>query len=241
MKFDQAKFDIRCEWGQEGVLQLAPISDVVIVVDILSFSTCVDIATSRGASAFPYKWRDESTQTFADSMGAELAQKRGEGRYSLSPASLLSIPRGTRLVLPSPNGSTLSLATGKTPTIAGCLRNARAAALAAMTYGTKIAVIPAGERWSNHTLRPAIEDWIGAGAILSYLAGRLSPEAELAIAAYESRRPNLERLIKQCNSGQELIKQGFEQDVDLALQLNTSDCVPTLTKGTYINLAKKED
>jgi 2-phosphosulfolactate phosphatase len=55
MNFDQAVFDVRCEWGQQGILQLAPISDVVIIVDVLSFSTCVDIATSRGAIAFPYQ------------------------------------------------------------------------------------------------------------------------------------------------------------------------------------------
>jgi 2-phosphosulfolactate phosphatase len=241
MKFDQADFDVRCEWGQQGVLQLAPISDVVVIVDVLSFSTCVDIVTSRGAIAFPYQWRDESAQAFADSMDAELAQKRGEGRYSLSPASLLSILAGIRLVLPSPNGSTLSLATGETPTIAGCLRNAQAVALAAMTYGRKIAVIPAGERWRDRSLRPSLEDWMGAGAILSYLTGRLSPEAELAIAAYENMRPNRERLIKHCGSGQELIGQGFEQDVDLAMQLNTSDCVPTLVNGSYLNRARKED
>ncbi|NER84514.1 MAG: hypothetical protein F6K42_34335, partial [Leptolyngbya sp. SIO1D8] len=140
MKFDQADFDIRCEWGQQGILQLAPISDVVVIVDVLSFSTCVDIVTSRGAISFPYQWRDESAQAFANSMDAELATKRGEGRYSLSPASLLSIPHGTRLVLPSPNGSTLSLATDATPTITGCLRNAQAVASAAMRHGSKIAV-----------------------------------------------------------------------------------------------------
>ncbi|MGD1861448.1 MAG: 2-phosphosulfolactate phosphatase [Leptolyngbyaceae cyanobacterium] len=235
MKFDQADFDIRCEWGQQGVLQLAPISDVVIIVDVLSFSTCVDVATSRGAIAFPYQWRDQSAQAFADSMEAELATKRGTGKYSLSPASLLSISPGTRLVLPSPNGSTLSLATGATPTIAGCLRNAKAVAFAAMNYGPKIAVIPAGERWEDHSLRPAIEDWIGAGAILSHFAGRLSPEAQLAVATYQSLCPNLERLIRQCGSGQELIEAGFEQDVDLSLQLSVSGCVPTLTEGAYIN------
>ncbi|MEO1070051.1 MAG: 2-phosphosulfolactate phosphatase, partial [Cyanobacteria bacterium J06638_6] len=169
MTFNQSEFDVRCEWGQQGVLQLAPINDVVIIVDVLSFSTCVDIATGRGAIAFPYQWRDGSAQTFAQSMHAELATKRGTGQYSLSPASLLSIPQGTRLVLPSPNGSTLSLATGKTPTIAGCLRNAKAVASAAMSYGQKIAVIPAGERWSDGSLRPALEDLIGAGAVLSYL------------------------------------------------------------------------
>ncbi|MEO1146213.1 MAG: hypothetical protein AAFY26_11535 [Cyanobacteria bacterium J06638_22] len=94
-------------------------------------------------------------------MAAELATKQGTGKYSLSPASLLSIPQGTRLVLPSPNGSTLSLATGATLTIVGCLRNARAVASAARRYGSKITVIPAGERWSDRSLRPALEDWMG--------------------------------------------------------------------------------
>lgn len=237
MTFDQAKFEIRCEWGRQGVLQLAPISDVVVIVDVLSFSTCIDIATSRGAIVFPYQWRDESARSFAQAMDAELAGKRGHTRYSLSPESLLSIPHGMRLVLPSPNGSSLSLATGETPTLAGCLRNFRAVAAAAMAYGRKIAVIPAGERWSDGSLRPALEDWVGAGAILSGLAGSLSPEAQLAVAAFQSMQPNLEGLIKLCGSGQELIALGFEQDVDLALQLDVSDCVPTLVDGSYINRA----
>lgn len=238
MKFDQADFDVRCEWGQQGVSQLSPISDVVVIVDVLSFSTCVDIVTSRGAISFPYQWRDESAQAFAQSAAAELATKRGQGKYSLSPASLLSIPQGTRLVLPSPNGSTLSLATGETPAISGCLRNAKAVALTAMSHGPRIAVIPAGERWGDLSLRPALEDLTGAGAILSHLiTGRLSPEAQLAVTAYQNLRPNLERLIKHSGSGQELIEQGFEQDVHLALQLNVSDCVPTLLGGSYINRA----
>ena len=235
MKFDQAEFDVRCEWWQQGVLQLAPISDVVIIVDVLSFSTCVDIVVSRDAIAFPYQWRDASASAFAQSVTAELATKRGTGKYSLSPVSLMLIPQGTRLVLPSPNGSTLSLATGATPTITGCLRNAQAVASAAMRYGSKIAVIPAGERWTDGSLRPAIEDWIGAGAVLSYLEGNLSPEAQLAVATYQTMYPNLKQLIQQCGSGQELIERGFEQDVELAVQLNVSDCVPTLAEGAYIN------
>lgn len=59
MNFDQAEFEVRCEWGEKGVLQLAPISDVVIIIDVLSFSTCIDIANSRGAIVFPYQWQDE--------------------------------------------------------------------------------------------------------------------------------------------------------------------------------------
>lgn len=57
MIFDQAEFDLRCEWGEQGVAQLSAISDVIVIVDVLSFSTCVEIATSKGATVFPYPGR----------------------------------------------------------------------------------------------------------------------------------------------------------------------------------------
>lgn len=245
MIFDQSEFDIRCEWGARGVEQLAPISDVVIIVDILSFSTSVEIATSRGAIVFPYPWKSEAAEEFATSVEAELAVQRGDrsnrslgdrgihNRYSLSPQSLSQIPQGTRLVLPSPNGSTLSLTTGDTPTLAGCLRNCRVVAQAAMECGSQIAVIPAGEKWQDDSLRPAWEDWIGAGAILSHLKGRFSPEAASAIAAYRQAVPNLHTLLKQCSSGKELISKGFESDVDLAAELDVSQGVPQLYDRAY--------
>ena len=44
MYFDQAEYDLRCEWGMQGLLALAPDSDAVVIVDVLSFSTAVDIA-----------------------------------------------------------------------------------------------------------------------------------------------------------------------------------------------------
>jgi 2-phosphosulfolactate phosphatase len=235
MNFDQADFEVRCEWGEKGVLQLAPVSDVIIIVDVLSFSTCIEIASNQGAIVFPYQWQDESAKEFAQSVGAELAHKRGSGRYSLSPASLIQISKGTRLVLPSPNGSALSLATKATVTLAGCLRNSKAVALAAMNYGQHITVIPAGERWSDGSLRPSFEDLIGAGAIISHLRGSFSPEAQAAVLAYRGVQPSIENLVKQCGSGKELIDRGFEQDVNLAIELNVSDCVPMLIDGGYVN------
>ena len=236
MTFDQAEFEIRCEWGERGAGQLAPVSDVVIIVDVLSFSTCLEIANSRGAAVFPYCWKDASAREFAASLNAELAQpERDASGYTLSPASLTKIPNNTRLVLPSPNGSTISLATGATPTLAGCLRNCRAIARAAMKYGRHMAVIPAGERWSDDSLRPAFEDLIAAGAIINHLQGRLSPEAQMAAAVYTNLSVDLKPLLKQCSSGKELIERGFECDVELASELDVSECVPTLVNGAYVH------
>jgi 2-phosphosulfolactate phosphatase len=235
--FDQSGFEVCCEWGEQGVTQLASTSDVVIIVDVLSFSTSVDIATSRGATVFPYARRDETAAEFAASVKAELACARhNSSGYSLSPQSLVNIRDGTRLVMPSPNGSTLSLHTGTTTTLAGCLRNCRSVAAAAQKFGRRIAVIPAGERWkSDGSLRPSFEDWVGAGAIISYLTGSWSPEARAAVAVFQSAQANLKHLLEQCSSGRELIQRGNACDVALASELGVSACVPVFKEGAYVH------
>ncbi|MCX7592595.1 MAG: 2-phosphosulfolactate phosphatase [Fischerella sp.] len=235
MIFNQSEFDLRCEWGDRGVAHLAPISDVVVIVNVLSFFTSVEIATNNGAIIFPYEWKDESALDYAKSLQAQLAGDRtSKDSYSLSPASLIQIPSETKLVLPSPNGSSLTLRTGKIPTLAGCLRNCEAVAQFAQKYGSKIAVIPAGERWKDGALRPAFEDLIGAGAILSYLNGSLSPEAEIAVAVFHDFKKDLLAYLKKCSSGKELIARGFESDVEIAAAFNMSNCVPLFIKNVYV-------
>ena len=241
MIFDQSEFELRCEWGEQGVAKLAPVSDVVVIVDVLSFSTCVEIATNNGAIVFPYRWNDESALDYAKEVKAELASRKRTSNdgFSLSPTSLGNISAGTRLVLPSPNGSSLTLLTGQTPTLAGCLRNCEALACFAQSYGSRISVIPAGERREDGSLRPAIEDLIGAGAILSYLEGKLSPEAETAAAVFQSLKDNLVKVLRQCSSGKELIARGFDTDIELAAAINTSFCVPLFTQGAYQEPTRK--
>jgi 2-phosphosulfolactate phosphatase len=156
------------------------------VVDVLSFSTAVDIAVSRGAIVFPYGQRDDRLEEYARGHSAAIAEKvRTQSGFSLLPASLRSVPAGYRLVLPSPNGGALCGSGGDRAIFTACLRNAGALARAARKCGSTFAVVPAGERWPDGSLRPAIEDWIGAGAVLAGLPGTPSPEAALAIAAFE--------------------------------------------------------
>jgi 2-phosphosulfolactate phosphatase len=234
--FNQSPSSVRCEWGVHGITTLGPDSDVIIIVDVLSFSTCVDLAVGNGALVYPYRSHDQAAEQFAAARQALLAHHTRQGDaigYSLSPASLRAIPAGTRLVLPSPNGATLSQATGAIPTIAGCLRNARAVAHMAQEIGSRISIIAAGERWSDGSLRPAIEDWLGAGAIIAQLSGMRSPEAELACRAFLDAQSELERYLTECGSGRELCGRGFSEDVAIAAALNVSDCVPLLREGAY--------
>jgi 2-phosphosulfolactate phosphatase len=235
MIFDQSEFDVRCEWGDEGLQQLAPISDVVVIVDVLSFSTCVSVATARRATILPYGPHETSAAEFAQSRDADLAGARGQSRYSLSPASFMDISSGIRVVLPGVNGSRLSLLTGPTATLAGSIRNARTVAETAMQLGRKIAVVPAGERWKEDgSLRAAVEDLVGAGAILRHLRGSLSPEADSAVAVFESVKHRLLSQLTACSSGKELIARGFECDIRICAESDVDDCAPILKDGAYV-------
>ena len=233
MTADQSEFDLRFEWGPRGLETLAPVSDAVVIVDVLTFSTAVTVAAARGGAVFPYRWNDETAAEYAGSRDAVLAAPRGEGRYSLSPGSLMALPEGSRIVLPSPNGATLSLGTGSTPTFAGCLRNARAAAAAARSCGPRIAAIACGERWPSGDLPPSLEDQIGAGAILAHLDGNASPEGAAAVSVFEAARSRLPETMRACVSGKELIDWGFEDDVAVAAELNRDEVAPRLRDGVY--------
>ena len=79
-------------------------------VDVLRCTTCVAVACAWGALVLPYEWQDASVARDAARHQALVAGQRGHpaSPWSLSPTDLLAIARGTRLVLPSPNGSVLS-------------------------------------------------------------------------------------------------------------------------------------
>ncbi len=241
--YAQDGFDARFEWGAEGIRRLAPLSDVVVIVDVLRFTTAVDVAVSRGALVYPHHTRlDGALETFAGEVGAQIAEWRGtttaEHHYSLSPASLFQIAPGERLVLPSPNGATLAFLAAETAAtvLAGCLRNATAVANAARELGGVVTVIAAGERWERESgsLRPAVEDLLGAGAILSALAPATpSPEARAAMAAFQAALPHLRAQLLACASGRELIQKGLERDVEFAAELDVSRAVPVLRERAF--------
>lgn len=246
--FGQAGYDIRFDWGSAGAM--ATQADVSVVVDVLSFSTSVTVAVGRGMRVFPYRWRGGRAEEFAAHNDAVLAVGRLEAAAfdaaapSLSPAGLLTCEPVPRLVLPSPNGSTIAFALrdGGSAVAVGCLRNARAVGewlSAQLGEGRSVAVIAAGERWSaDDSLRPALEDHLGAGAVLSSLLAtghgeRMSPEARVAAEVFDAGASRLEERLRHCVGGRELARIGFDADVSVAAALDASTVVPVLVDGAF--------
>lgn len=243
--FLQQAYGVRFEWGPSGARRLGREVACLVVVDVLSFTTSVSVAVEAGTEVFPYAWRDETAAAFAREKAAASAVGRRaatpESPWSLSPAALRKAPFTPRLVLPSPNGSAIAAAADGATVVAGSLRNASAVGrwLALHGYGTRerpVAVIGAGERWPDGSLRPALEDLLGAGAVITALAARgagaLSPEAAAARSCFTGT-PDVAAAVTACSSGLELSRGGFADDVTIAVELDAATIVPVLTDGAF--------
>lgn len=263
--YEQDAFDLRLEWGHDGVIALGPHCAVLIIVDVLVFTTTVDIALGRGGRVLPLPWRDGRAVAAARAAGATLTRSGlagidggrsghttlvadgGDGGWTLRPSSLVTLPEGTFLAISSPNGATLCAAAAKTGTtvLAGCLRNASAVAAAAVGIAgdAPIGIVAAGERWRDtpqRRLRPGIEEWLGAGAIADAVSGRRSPsaEAELAAVTYRAVEGRVGELVAGSVSGRELIAAGMPEDVTLASEVDASRVVPVLVDGVFEDRAQ---
>ena len=248
--YRQQGWDIRFDWGPPGATAISPGTTAVVVVDVLSFTTSLSVAIDEGIEVFPFRFRDASAAAFAATRGAVLAVGRreaGDAGVSLSPLSIRTAARtgpltaSRKLVLPSPNGSTVSrqLADSGAVVIGACLRNVTAVAdwLRRTAARGPVAVVAAGERWPGDQIRPAVEDLWGAGAVVDALVrggfGAASPEAAAAAAAYRALDGDVAGALAACASGLELIADGFGTEVTVAAELDASGNVPVLSGEAF--------
>ncbi|MBC8139429.1 MAG: 2-phosphosulfolactate phosphatase [Fibrella sp.] len=247
--FAQTPSRIRLEWGRRGAKSAAQRGDILVVVDALCFSTGVALAVSRGGVVSPCA-KGEDTPERAGPLSAEIAVHRDDvpakGRFSLSPGTFRGVTPGTRVLLASPNGATCARYAAQVPALfVGAFVNAKSvadavAALMAENAGLAVTVLACGERWRERDtddgdLRFAVEDFLAAGAIVSYLPERLtrSPEATAAVAAFHAAQYDLPCHLRECGSGIELIERGYSGDVDEAAALNTLSVAPVLQDGFF--------
>jgi 2-phosphosulfolactate phosphatase len=175
-----------------------------------------------------------------------------------TPRLVLPSPNGSAIC------ASAAAASGEATVIAGCLRNAAAVGRFLHERGRPsesglqgesdrpgerglrseseapgpgpVAVIAAGERWPDGSLRPALEDLLGAGAVIAALVERgewvLSPEAEAARACFEGTA-DIAAAVAGSVSGRELADSGFGEDVAIAVEAGSCPLVPVLADGAF--------
>jgi len=245
--FGQAGYDLRFDWGRKAVRDAVGRGDVIVIVDVLSFSTAVAAGVAAGARIYPVATRDQAhARAYAAKVRATLRTgdlAAPQGRRALSPLGYEVSEEGNAYVLCSPNGAACStVATGSPAVFAGALVNAtavaEAAARAARRAGAATTVVACGERWTDagedeDVLRPALEDALGAGAILRAMRGAASPEARICSAGFAAAEAELEALLLACASGRELRERGHEEDVRFSARLDALAVAPCLRDGAY--------
>ncbi|MGN5240469.1 MULTISPECIES: 2-phosphosulfolactate phosphatase [unclassified Rhodococcus (in: high G+C Gram-positive bacteria)] len=238
---------IRFDWGLRGAAAIAEGADVAVVVDVLSFTTTLSVALDAGIDVLPYRWRDETAAAHAAAHDAVLAVGRRDatpGEVSLSPGTIRSVRNVERMVLPSPNGSSIAydLDSRASTCLGASLRNSHAVAewIARHHPTAVVAVVAAGEKWPDGSLRPAVEDLWGAGAVIAELVETfgpesLSPEADQARCAWVAVADRVAGALRDCASGRELAQIGFARDVEIASEVRSSDCVPVLIDHRFVD------
>ena len=204
--YGQSDADVRFEWGPVGAALLGRAAAGLVVVDVLSFTTSVSICVSRGMTVFPHRWDD------AGAVAAEHDAKLAVRRRDVS----------------------------ATTVVAASLRNADAVGrwLVEHGYGSSghpVVVIAAGERWPDGSLRPALEDALGAGAVLHHLktAGyTLSAEATGTAGLFEATG-DVEATLRSSGSARQLVAAGYGDDVDVAAELDRDRTVAVLRDGAF--------
>jgi 2-phosphosulfolactate phosphatase len=208
--FDQSTYQVRFEWGVDGLARLEP-ADVVVVVDVLRFSSTV-IRALEG--------------------GDEVPMDAAARAVSLNGAAVVDAAAGA----------------GAGVVLLGALRNASVVAAAVVEEQvrrgarTSVAVIAAGElasRAPEARLRFAVEDLLGAGAIIAALTDcgidHCSPEAAAAGEAFRPLRGAMRHLLAASGSGRELADRGAE--VHEAAAVDASTIVPVLRDGVFVPIA----
>jgi 2-phosphosulfolactate phosphatase len=204
--------------------------DVAIMVDVLRASTTITVAMENFSSIIPVKGVDEAKKLAKD-YNAVLAGERGgaavEGFNTGNSPVEISKLMGDILVITTSNGTRI-LDGMKAKAMIGSFVNAKAVAQKALdTAENHIEVVMAGVEGKF-----AIEDFLGAGEIISNLLDQNLDE--MALAAYMSSRDNnmVNEAIKKSRSARRLDELGLSFDVDFCLKRNIYHSVPVYENGS---------
>lgn len=230
--FSQSPHRVRMDWGWRGCSAAAQRGDAIVIVDVLRFSTAVCTAAARGVIVVSANQHDDVRSMCAQFNAEHITA-------GLAPSTYASAKCGSRVVLRSPNGATCVRLASRAPAVmVGALVNRSAVARCVQRVldetDLNVTVIACGERWGEPSddgaLRFAIEDYLGAGSILSRVHGDLSAEARTCSNAFIGTT-DVRALLLNCGSGREQIAKDDIASVEHAATIDRYDAVPVLRDG----------
>ncbi len=204
--FDQSTYQVRLDWGLAGLERLA-VADVVVIVDVLQFSSRLADAVADGTEIEPAEAAAWSTDAVAPALA-------------------------------------VTAAAGGATVLVGGIRNASAVARAVQSIQerrqerTSVALIAAGERDSSNDVRFAVEDHLGAGAIIAAMTDlgidHTSPDAAVAAEGFRALRRALGHLVSASGSAREATD---AEGVAAASRLDAESAVPVLRDRSFVRFS----
>lgn len=205
--FDQSSYQVRLDWGVDGLARLAS-SDIVVVVDVLRFSSTVIQAVER-EQHFPL----DAAASAISINGAAVAGAAGDTSAMVLLGALRNAAAVARAVL--------------------AVQEQRGA----RTSVAVIACGELPSRGPGAPLRFAVEDHLGAGAIAAALTDvgldHSSPEAAAAAESFRALRGAMRHLLAASGSGRELALAGRGDEVAAAAAVDAASVVPILRDGVF--------
>lgn len=245
---------ITIDWACDGLTYALERQDIVVIVDTLRFSSAVVTAVAHGYTIIPAQDRVQG-RILAEKENAVLAQRSDESGVSISPGSFVAHAGSANktVVLPSPNGGKCSAQVKKSDdAYIGCFLNAQALSelVTALAYAREkdVTVIACGEQRSIKNGERivyipeqgyrvfALEDYLAAGAIITYASLHRSAEAEVSARAFAASKNDLVQLLRDSFSGRYLVERGMTIDIDHAAQMNMYNVVPQVLGGTIVHI-----
>jgi 2-phosphosulfolactate phosphatase len=229
--------DIR--WRPDG--QVAGDNEVAIVVDVLRGSTTIATALSLGAAAVLATTQVDHARRLATERHGLLMGERKNKRiagfdFGNSPLELQAGRLAGRPIIFSSTNFPFALeAAGRAKAVLiGALVNltavSQASLQAARQSAAGIAIVLAGEPSEPH----AKEDYYFAGCAARILADSCQLSAEAAEAAAFAGSHSPTQAIAVSIHAQELIADGFKEDVAFAFDLDRLSVVPRLDNGWIV-------
>lgn len=211
----------------------------VVLVDVLRATTTIAAAVARGARVVPAgSLADAKRLAKKAGKGALLAGER-DGRtirgFALgnSPAQIggLGTLSGRVLVLTTTNGTQAMPAAKRAARVhASAMVNASATARE-LAGAAEVSFVCAGR--SNGA--PALEDLVGAGAVIAALGeARLMDAARIARDLFLAAKADLHGALRESDGGKHLLELGAADDVRACAALDSLEVAPVLVRGAFV-------